>query len=57
MTPERSNKVKDLLATALEVAPTERATYLDQHCAGGELPRRSISSRRTSIGIPSSLSI
>jgi hypothetical protein len=57
MTPERWDKVKDLLATALEVAPTERATYLDQHCAGGELPRRSISSRRTSIGIPSSLSI
>jgi serine/threonine protein kinase len=42
MTPERWDKVKDLLATALEVAPTERATYLDQHCSGDDLLRRDV---------------
>ena len=42
MTPERWDKIKDLLATALEVAPAERATYLDQHCAGDDLLRRDV---------------
>jgi len=29
MTPERWVKIKDVLATALEVAPADRATYLE----------------------------
>jgi eukaryotic-like serine/threonine-protein kinase len=34
MTPERWGTVKDVLATALEIAPAERDGYLDQRCAG-----------------------
>ncbi len=42
MTPERWDKIKNLLATALEVADADRVTYLDQHCAGDDLLRRDI---------------
>jgi eukaryotic-like serine/threonine-protein kinase len=34
MTPERWQQVKDLLASALDVAPSDRSTHLDQVCAG-----------------------
>ena len=34
MTPERWQQVKDVLATALEMPPAERAAYLDRNCAG-----------------------
>ena len=33
MTPERWQKVKELLGTALEMPPAQRATYLEQACA------------------------
>jgi serine/threonine protein kinase/tetratricopeptide (TPR) repeat protein len=42
MTPERWEEVKDLLATALELAPQERATYLDQRCAADHLLRHDV---------------
>jgi hypothetical protein len=42
MTPERRDKIKHLLATALEVAPADRAPDLDQHCAGDDLLRRDV---------------
>jgi serine/threonine protein kinase len=42
MTPERWDKIKNLLATALEVGDADRVTYLDQHCAGDDLLRRDI---------------
>jgi non-specific serine/threonine protein kinase/serine/threonine-protein kinase len=32
MTPERWQQIKDVLATALEIAPAERASYLDHSC-------------------------
>jgi serine/threonine protein kinase len=42
MTPERWDKIKDVLATALDVASADRAAFLDQHCAGDDLLRRDI---------------
>ena len=42
MTPERWEKIKGLLGTVLEVTPEERASYLDQSCAGDELLRRDV---------------
>ena len=42
MTPERWEKIKDLLGTVLEVTPEGRASYLDESCAGDELLRRHI---------------
>ena len=42
MTPERWDKIKDLLATALEVPPADRAPYLDQHSAGDDPLRRDV---------------
>ncbi len=34
MTPERWQQMKDVLATALETPPAERASYLNRSCAG-----------------------
>jgi serine/threonine protein kinase len=34
MTPERWQQVKEVLATALDLAPAERSAYLDKRCAG-----------------------
>lgn len=34
MTPERWQQIKDVLATALEAAPVDRASYLNRSCAG-----------------------
>lgn len=34
MTPERWQQIKEVLASALEIAPAERASYLNQSCAG-----------------------
>jgi serine/threonine protein kinase len=42
MTPERWQQVKQVLATALEVAPEERAAYLNQNCAGDDSLRRDV---------------
>lgn len=42
MTPERWQQIKDLLATALEISPAERANYLDQSCRGDDLLRREV---------------
>jgi hypothetical protein len=42
MNPERWEKIKDLLGTALEVTPAERASYLDQSCGGDELLRHDV---------------
>src|ERR1700735_1193164 len=39
MTPERWQKVKSVLAEALERAPAERLAYLEQSCADPELRR------------------
>jgi len=36
MTPEHWDKIKDVLATALDIAPAQRATYLEQRCAGDD---------------------
>ena len=33
MTPERWQQIKDVLATALEIVPAERASYLDRSCS------------------------
>jgi len=42
MTPERWEKIKDLLGTVLEVTPEDRGSYLDQNCAGDEVLRREV---------------
>jgi len=42
VTPERWQKVKDVLATVLDLAPTERAGYLAKSCAGDDLLRRNV---------------
>jgi eukaryotic-like serine/threonine-protein kinase len=42
MTPERWQQIKDLLATALELAPAERTAYLDQNCRGDDSLRREV---------------
>ena len=42
MTPERWGQIKDVLATALELTPAERAGYLDKSCAGDNLLRRDV---------------
>ena len=42
MTPERWQKVKYVLATVLDLAPTERAGYLAKSCAGDDLLRRNV---------------
>ena len=42
MTPERWDRVKDILAEALELPPHERASYLDQQCKGDDLLRSEI---------------
>jgi eukaryotic-like serine/threonine-protein kinase len=34
MTPERWQQMKEVLATALDLAPAERTAYLDKRCAG-----------------------
>jgi serine/threonine protein kinase len=44
MTPERWQQIKDLLATALEISPAERAAYLDENCRGDEPLRREVES-------------
>ncbi len=42
VTPERWQRIKDLLATALEISPAERAAYLDRNCRGDDLLRREV---------------
>ena len=42
MTPERWQKIKDVLAGAWEVAPAGRAVYLEQACAGDESVRQEV---------------
>ena len=42
MTPERWRQVKDVLATALELAPGARSAYLDRSCANDEPLRREV---------------
>ncbi len=42
MTPERWEKIKDVLANALELAPPERTGYLDKSCAGDDLLRHDV---------------
>ena len=42
MTPERWQEIKDVLATALDLAPAERDGYLAKSCAGNDLLRRDV---------------
>ncbi len=42
MTPELWQQVKDVLASALELAPEERAAYLNQACAGNDPLRHEV---------------
>lgn len=42
MTPERWEKVKEILATALETPPAERRQFLDKSCAGDDELRREV---------------
>lgn len=42
MTPERWDRVKEVLATALELPPHERASYLDRQCIGDDALRSEI---------------
>ena len=42
MTPERWQKIKDVLATVLDLAPDERAGYLAKSCAGDDLLRHDV---------------
>ena len=44
MTPERWQQVKDLLHGALEVAPEQRSSFLDQACSGDHSLRREVES-------------
>jgi non-specific serine/threonine protein kinase/serine/threonine-protein kinase len=42
MTPEQWQRVKDVLATVLELSPGERSGYLDQRCASDVLLREQV---------------
>lgn len=42
MTPERWQKIKDLLAAAWEVAPEDRAAFLEKNCEGDDSIRREV---------------
>jgi serine/threonine protein kinase len=42
MNPEHWKKIKDVLAEALEVAPAQRAAYLETSCAGDKAVRREV---------------
>jgi eukaryotic-like serine/threonine-protein kinase len=42
MDPEHWQKIKNVLAGALETAPADRAVYLDQSCAGDDSVRREV---------------
>lgn len=42
MTPERWQQVKDVLATALDLAPDRRSSYLDQACLGDSSLRNEV---------------
>src|ERR1700691_4272734 len=42
MTPERWQQIKDVLASAMEIAPAERVAYLDRNCAGDASVRREV---------------
>ena len=42
MNPERWQKVKDVLAEAMEANPAERGACLDRHCAGDNSLRREV---------------
>src|SRR5664279_1524027 len=42
MTPEHWQKIKNILAEALEVAPAERDSYLEQSCGNDEAVRREV---------------
>jgi eukaryotic-like serine/threonine-protein kinase len=44
MTPERWQQVKGVLQSALELAPSERAAFLDQSCAGDQALRQEVDS-------------
>ena len=44
MTPERWRKVEDVLEAAMERAPHERATFLDEVCAGDQSLREEVES-------------
>ncbi len=48
MTPEEWHKVKEVLQTALELAPQARETFLDSSCAGQESLRSEVESLLTS---------
>src|SRR5580692_6924237 len=42
MDPEHWQKIKDVLAGALELAPANRGVYLDRACAGDDAVRREV---------------
>jgi hypothetical protein len=42
MAPERWQRIKELFASALECAPTERSGFLDEACARDDALRREI---------------
>jgi eukaryotic-like serine/threonine-protein kinase len=42
MNPEHWQKIKDVLAEALETAPAQRAAYLERSCTGDEVVRREV---------------
>jgi hypothetical protein len=44
MTPEDWHNVKDLFHSALELAPAQRAAFLDRACVGNEVRRREVES-------------
>jgi serine/threonine protein kinase/Tol biopolymer transport system component len=44
MTPERWQQVKEVLQRVLELAPSERAAFLDQACDGDQALRREVES-------------
>jgi eukaryotic-like serine/threonine-protein kinase len=42
MTPERWQRIKELVASCLECTPTERSGFLDEACAGDDSLRREV---------------
>jgi TolB-like protein/Flp pilus assembly protein TadD len=55
MTPERWQKIRDILCDALEVAPEQRSTFLDSACVGDSGLRSEVESLLFSQGkLPSS---
>jgi hypothetical protein len=48
MTPERWKRIEELLQSALERKPADRAAFLDEACAGDDVLRKDVESRLAS---------